>query len=79
MLHSIADPTLSLFRPQGLWPKRTLEGVRSALSSRKIMSNISFVTLRFLRSMEHIAASEVVEAFELTLAKPVGINIEGNR
>merc|ERR1712232_942320 len=45
-----------------IWPKSTLDGIRSAISSRKVMSTA--ITLRVKRSLELIASSEVVETFE---------------
>lgn len=62
-----------------LWPKSTLEGIRSAASSRKILSNRSELEIRFHRSREHIAASEVVESFELSIPRPIGIQLQDSQ
>mmetsp|Transcript_28012 Transcript_28012/g.51003 ORF Transcript_28012/g.51003 Transcript_28012/m.51003 type:complete len:1110 (-) Transcript_28012:431-3760(-) len=62
-----------------LWPKKTLEGVRSALSSRQIAS--SEMTLEFRRlgaQTTQISQSQVVETFELSLMRPIGIKIKNN-
>lgn len=57
-----------------LWPKSTLDGVRSALSSRKIMS--STMRFQFQRANTKAATSEIVQEFELVLGKPLGINVK---
>jgi pentatricopeptide repeat protein len=64
---------------QQLWPKSTLEGIRSAVTSRKFMSSKPDIAIRFRRTQAHIAASEVVESFELSLARPIGMQIENIR
>jgi len=58
-----------------MWPKSTLEGVRSAVSSRKIMSS-STMKLQFKRAGFSIkSADEVVSEFEISLMRPLGVNI----
>ncbi len=53
-----------------LWPKRNLEGVKSAILSRRIMAGSMALEFRRL--------SVVVDnQFELTLSRPIGIQIEG--
>lgn len=53
-----------------LWPKRTLDGVKSAMMSRRIMAGSM--------AFEFKRISEVVNnQFELTLSRPIGIEIEG--
>jgi hypothetical protein len=58
---------------QKMWPKSTLDGVRSAVSSRKLLS--SSVQLTFERPAQFSDGS-VVEEFELSLTRPIGITIE---
>mmetsp|Transcript_1264 Transcript_1264/g.1806 ORF Transcript_1264/g.1806 Transcript_1264/m.1806 type:complete len:1106 (+) Transcript_1264:219-3536(+) len=61
-----------------MWPKSTLEGVRSAISSRKVMS--SEMEFKFQRSTNEIAESEVVvEEIELSIPKPIGFNVEDSK
>ena len=55
---------------QALWPKSTLEGVRSAISSRRVASGT--MVFRFQRSIEEVASQ-----YELTLTKPLGLEIQG--
>lgn len=53
-----------------LWPKSTLEGVRSAISSRRATSGS--IQLEFQR------VSQVVDnLFELTLTRPIGMELKG--
>lgn len=59
---------------QRLWPKSTLDGVRSAISSRKVMS--PDMKFQFQRSGAQISATQVVEEFELSLTRPMGIHVE---
>ena len=49
-----------------LWPKSTLEGVQSAMSSRKVASKD--MTLSFKREQQNL--------FELTLQRPLGFDIQ---
>jgi len=61
-----------------VWAKSTLDGVRSAISSRKLMN--SELTLRIRRYANLCDASlmseqEVTECFDLTLMKPLGIQV----
>ena len=58
-----------------IWPKNTLEGVRSAFTSRKVMSPT--ITLQFTKARANLDAAEVAESFELSLTRPMGIEIEG--
>eukprot|EP00560_Eucampia_antarctica_P005724 CAMPEP_0197837556 /NCGR_PEP_ID=MMETSP1437-20131217/32506_1 /TAXON_ID=49252 ORGANISM="Eucampia antarctica, Strain CCMP1452" /NCGR_SAMPLE_ID=MMETSP1437 /ASSEMBLY_ACC=CAM_ASM_001096 /LENGTH=1093 /DNA_ID=CAMNT_0043444695 /DNA_START=154 /DNA_END=3435 /DNA_ORIENTATION=- len=57
-----------------LWPKSTMEGVRSAVSSRRIMA--SKIKFELQRSGSNSATSKVTEEFELQIARPMGINVE---
>jgi len=54
-----------------LWPKSTLDGVRSAISSRKVVSGM--IDFQFQRASE---AGVSAQTYELTLARPIGIEIE---
>jgi len=57
-----------------IWPKSTLDGVRSALSSRKIMS--SSMKFQFKRAGFSITSTdEIVQEFEMSLMRPLGVNI----
>ena len=58
-----------------LWPKSTLDGVRSAISSRKVMS--PSMDFEFRRLTLEKAEAESVQSFELSLSRPIGINVEG--
>jgi len=58
-----------------LWPKSTLDGVRSAISSRRVMSSSMDFEFRRRVNGEDIGV-EAVESFELSLSRPIGINIE---
>ena len=70
--------TLSLIRcciylfKQTLWPKTSLEGVRSAVASRKVASGM--MTFRFERSIEEVASQ-----YELTLTKPLGLEVQATK
>jgi pentatricopeptide repeat protein len=52
-----------------LWPKTSLDGVRSAVASRKVASGM--MTFRFERSIEEVASQ-----YELTLTKPLGLEVQ---
>ena len=52
-----------------------MEGVRSAITSRKVIS--SSMKFEFQRANLKIDESEIVQEFELTLSRPMGIHIEG--
>ena len=56
-----------------MWPKSTLEGVRSAISSRKLLS--SSMQLKLERPADK-ALGDVVEEFELSVTRPIGITIQ---
>jgi len=59
-----------------MWPKSTLDGIRSAISSRKVMT--STMKFQFQRSCDNlISETELVQEFELSLSRPMGIHIEG--
>ena len=62
---------------QKTWPKSTLDGVKSAISSRKLM----YPTMKFQlqRIGSAVASEEVVKAFEIVIPRPMGINIEGKK
>ena len=58
-----------------LWPKSTLDGVRSAISSRKVI--VPSMDFEFRRlGMEKGHGVENVQSFELALSRPIGINVE---
>ena len=59
-----------------LWPKSTLDGVRSAISSRKVILPTMDFEFRRLVSDE-VDVVEAVKSFELSLSRPIGINVEG--
>lgn len=59
-----------------LWPKSTLDGVRSAISSRKVILPTMDFEFHRLASEEGDGA-EAVQSFELSLLRPIGINVEG--
>jgi hypothetical protein len=58
-----------------LWPKSTLDGVRSAISSRKVIS--PSMDFEFRRLTIDKVEAESVQSFELSLTRPIGINVEG--
>jgi len=58
-----------------LWPKSTLDGVRSAISSRKVISPAMEFEFRRL-TQGFTAATEAVETIDLSLSRPIGINVE---
>ena len=59
---------------QAVWPKATLHGVKSAMSSRKIVAaSMNFQFQRFVG--ETIADN----SYELSVMKPIGLEIEGRR
>lgn len=60
-----------------IWPKSTLEGVQSAIQSRRIIS--SDMKFQFRRPRAYLDATEVVEEFDLTLTRPMGIQVEGSK
>ena len=62
-----------------LWPKSTLDGVRSAISSRRVLSNTMEFEFRRLGAQGDIETMDGVKAFELNLSRPIGINVEGER
>lgn len=59
-----------------LWPKSTLDGVRSAISSRKVILPTMDFEFRRL-APDEVDAVEAVKSFELSLSRPIGINVEG--
>lgn len=52
-----------------------MEGVRSAISSRKVLSNTIQIQLK--RAGEVDNEAELVQEFEMSLSRPMGIHIEG--
>jgi len=60
-----------------MWPKSTFEGVRSAISSRRVMSKTMQVKFQRANEMSRISGSELVQEFEVSLTRPMGIHIEG--
>ncbi|KAL7551689.1 hypothetical protein ACHAWF_014875 [Thalassiosira exigua] len=61
-----------------MWPKSTLDGVRSAVSSRRVVSGtMDFEFKRTADDIEFINEDGVaVEAFQMSLSRPIGINVE---
>jgi hypothetical protein len=59
-----------------LWPKSTLDGIKSAISSRKVISSTMDFEFRHV-TCEEVDTTEVVQTFELSLSRPIGINVEG--
>ena len=60
-----------------MWPKSTLEGVRSAISSRKVLSKTMQMKLQRANELAGECESELVQEFEFFLTPPMGIHIEG--
>jgi hypothetical protein len=60
-----------------LWPKSTLDGVKSAVSSRKVILPTMDFEFRRLVSDQVDGVVETVQSFELSLSRPIGINVEG--
>lgn len=55
-----------------MWPKSTLEGVKSALSSRKaVAESMAFEFQRLVETVDN--------QFELTLTRPIGFNLRGKQ
>jgi hypothetical protein len=52
-----------------------MEGVRSAISSRRVLSKT--IETQFKRASEVVGESELVQEFEMSLSRPMGIHIEG--
>jgi len=59
-----------------LWPKSTLDGVKSAVSSRKVILPTMDFEFRPL-VLDQVDGVEAVQSFELSLSHPIGINVEG--
>ena len=59
-----------------LWPKSTLDGIKSAISSRKVISSTMDFEFRHV-TCDEVDRTEVVQTFELSLSRPIGINVEG--
>ena len=59
-----------------LWPKSTLDGIKSAISSRKVISSTMDFEFRHV-TCEDLDRTEAVQTFELSLSRPIGINVEG--
>ncbi len=59
-----------------LWPKSTLDGVKSAISSRKVISSTMDFEFRHA-TCDEVDTTEIVQTFELSLSRPIGINVEG--
>ena len=64
-------------RKQKMWPKSTLDGIRSAISSRKVMSPTMKFQLQRICDENLVSEAELVQEFELSLSRPMGIHIEG--
>lgn len=73
LLKFISSP----FSIQKMWPKSTVEGVRSAVSSRKVMSKTMKFNFQRVNEVAGECESELVQEFELSLSRPMGIHIEG--
>lgn len=55
-----------------MWPKSTLEGVKSAISSRKaVAESMEFEFQRLVETVDN--------QFELTLTRPIGFNLRGKQ
>ena len=55
-----------------MWPKSTLEGVKSAVSSRKaVAESMAFEFQRLVETVDN--------QFELTLTRPIGFNLRGKQ
>ncbi|KAL9181558.1 hypothetical protein ACHAXT_010363 [Thalassiosira profunda] len=59
-----------------LWPKSTLDGVRSAISSRKVVTGTMDFEFKRLTEGGMEGITENVKSFELSLSRPIGINVE---
>ena len=70
---------LLLLNSQKLWPKSTLDGVRSAISSRKVLTPTMDFEFRRLDALEGSDIADNIKSFELNLSRPIGINIEGKQ
>jgi hypothetical protein len=55
-----------------MWPKTTLEGVKSAIASRKVVT--SQLALQLHRVSED---AQVNNQYELILTRPLGLEIDG--
>lgn len=60
-----------------IWPKSTLDGVRSAISSRKVLSSTMEFEFRRLGAHGGDELMDGIKSFELNLPRPIGINVEG--
>eukprot|EP00594_Rhizosolenia_setigera_P014684 CAMPEP_0178956734 /NCGR_PEP_ID=MMETSP0789-20121207/10454_1 /TAXON_ID=3005 /ORGANISM="Rhizosolenia setigera, Strain CCMP 1694" /LENGTH=1089 /DNA_ID=CAMNT_0020638767 /DNA_START=279 /DNA_END=3548 /DNA_ORIENTATION=+ len=61
------------------WPKKTLDGVRSAISSRRVISNqMSFQFRKGVEASSSVLESQTTQTttFEIVLKRPIGINVE---
>jgi len=58
-----------------IWPKKTLDGVQSAIQSRKVMSKTMDFQFQRISNKAYVEQSQVVEEFELELTRPIGIEI----
>jgi hypothetical protein len=54
-----------------MWPKSTLDGVKSALLSRKAVAE----SIQF--EFQRLGAETVDNQYELTLSRPIGLNLKG--
>ena len=60
-----------------MWPKSTLDGIRSAISSRKVLSPTMKFQMKRTCDENIVSEAELVQEFELSLSRPMGIHIEG--
>lgn len=58
-----------------LWPKSTLEGIQSAIQSRRIISSDMTFQFRRPRTATEATEMETVTEFELELSSPMGIKV----
>jgi hypothetical protein len=72
--HLIFYSNFLLLLLQAMWPKATLEGVQSAIASRKVVS--STLGLSFQQQQQQ-AAVKVDNQYELSLSRPIGIEVGG--
>ena len=59
-----------------LWPTSTLDGIQSALRSRKVTSGT--ISFEFTRLEEDVVIATNMNRYELTLQRPLGIEVQEN-
>jgi uncharacterized protein YheU (UPF0270 family) len=65
--------TFLVFLMQAMWPKTTLEGVKSAIASRKVVASQLALQLHRVSSND----AQVSNQYELILPRPLGLEIDG--